>query len=90
MSLLRFADCYEWGASVKTDSVAADMLREKALREGDPAAILPELRRYASRRFARALRTKIDLPKAIRMAEALAPRSPEAVRRVEAWKQLVP
>ena len=90
VSLLRFADCYEWGASVKTDSVAADMLREKALREGDPAAILPELRRYTSRRFARALRTRIDLPKAIRMAEALAPRSPEAARRVEAWKQLVP
>ena len=90
VSRLRFADCYEYGVSVKTDSVAAEMLREKALRDGDPAAILPELRRYTSRRFGRAWRTRIDLPKAIRMAEALAPRSPEAVRRVEAWKQLAP
>ena len=90
VSRLRFADCYEYGVSVKTDSVAAEMLREKALRDGDPAAILPELRRYTSRRFGRAWRTRIDLPKAIRMAEALAPRSPEAARRVEAWRHLAP
>ncbi len=90
VSCLRFADCYEYGVSVKTDPVAAEMLREKALREGDPAAILPELRRYTSRRVAWAWRTRIDLPKAIRMAEALAPRSPEAARRVAAWKRLAP
>ena len=90
VSRLRFADCYEYGVSVKTDPVAAEMLREKALREGDPAAILPELRRYTSRRFAWAWHTRIDRPKAIRMAEALAPRSPEAARRVEVWKHLAP
>lgn len=88
VSLLRFADCYEWGVSVKPDQVAAELLREKALRDGDPCEILPELRRYTSRRFAKALKTQIDIPKAIRMAEALAPRSTEAARRVEAWKSL--
>ena len=40
ISMLRFADSYEWGVSVKRDSVAAEMLREKALREGNPAEIL--------------------------------------------------
>ncbi len=88
VSLLRFADCYEWGVSVKRDPVAADLLREKALRDGDPREIMPELRRYTSRRSARTLRTRIDIPKAIRMAEALAPRSPAATRCIEAWKSL--
>ncbi len=89
VSMLRFADCYEWGVSVKRDPVAAEMLREKALREGDPAEILPELKRYTSRRSARVLRTRIDIPKAIRMAEALASRSSKATHYVEVWKTLL-
>ena len=90
LSRLRFADCYEYGVSVKSDPIAAEMLREKALREGDPAKILPELRRYTSRSLAWKWHTRIDLPKAIRMAEALASRSPDAVHSVEVWKALLP
>ena len=89
VSMLRFADCYEWGVSVKRDPVVAEMLREKALREGDPAEILPELKPYTSRRSARTLRTRIDIPKAIRMAEVLASRFPNATRYVEVWKTLL-
>ena len=85
VSCLRFADCYEYGVSVKSDPVAAEMLREKALREGDPSKILPELRRYTSRPLAWKWHTRIDLPKAIRMAAALAPRSPEAAHCAEVW-----
>ena len=89
VSCLRFADCYEYGVSLKSDPVAAEMLREKALREGDPSKILPELRRYTSRPLAWKWHTRIDLPKAIRMAAALAPRSPEAAHCAEVWKRNV-